>query len=88
MPAGGAGDAAEDVAAADHQADLHAHRRDVADVGGDGAHLIVVEAIVPPRHQRLAGDLQQDALIDWRVWHGRLDRRPRVAGSYNGRVSR
>ena len=68
---GGAGDAAEDVAPADHQTDLHAHRGDIADIGGDGAHLIVVEAIVATRHERLARDFQQDALIGWGLRHDR-----------------
>ena len=69
MPAGGAGDAAEDVAAADHDADLHAHADHVADVGGDGADGVVVEAVLAPAHQGLAGKLQQDALVDRPVWH-------------------
>ena len=51
---GGAGDAAEDVAAADHDADLHAHADHVADIGGDGADGVVVEAVLAPAHQGLA----------------------------------
>ena len=66
---GGAGDAAEDVAAADHDADLHAHADHVADIGGDGADGVVVEAELAPAHQGLARQLQQDALVDRAVWH-------------------
>ena len=45
---GGTGDAAEDVAAADHDADLHAHADHVADIGGDGADGVVVDAELAP----------------------------------------
>ncbi len=51
---GGAGDAAEDVAAADHDADLHAHGDHVADIGGDGADGVIVEAILAAAHQGFA----------------------------------
>ena len=67
--AGGAGDATKDVAAADHDADLHAHADDIADIGGDGADGVVVEAEFASAHQGLARQLQQDALVDRAVWH-------------------
>ena len=75
---GGAGDAAEDVAAADHHADLDAHGDDVADIGGDGADRLVVQAILAPAHQGFAGEFQQDALVE-RLW-GHAARLPGDAG--------
>ena len=53
-PSRGTGDAAEDVAAADHDADLHAHADHVADIGGDGTDGVVVEAILAAAHQGFA----------------------------------
>jgi hypothetical protein len=68
-PGGGAGDAAEQVTAADHHADLHAHGNHVADIDGDGADDVVVEAILALAHQGLAREFQQDALVEWLVGH-------------------
>ena len=42
--AGGGGHAAEEVAAADHQADLHAGARDFGDLGGQGVDLFGIDA--------------------------------------------
>src|SRR5882724_1767163 len=57
------GDAAEDVAAADHQADLDAHAIDGLNVAGNARHGFLVEAELLRSHQRFAGDLQEDAAI-------------------------
>ena len=66
---GGGRHAAEDVAAADHQADLHAHVVHGLDLLGDHADHLGVEAIFPLAHQPLARELQQDAAIAWSRRH-------------------
>src|SRR5262249_51113391 len=57
------GDAAEDVAAADHQADLDAHPVHGLDVAGDTLHRFLIETVLLRSHQSFAGDLQEDAAI-------------------------
>jgi hypothetical protein len=56
-------DTAEDVAAADHDADLDAELPRLGDVGGDLVGDRDVDAEPLRAHQRLAGGLQQDAAI-------------------------
>jgi hypothetical protein len=67
--AGGPGHAAKDVAAADHEAHLHPHVHDIADILGDSRQRLRIQPIVSTAHQSLAGDLEQDALICRLGWH-------------------
>ena len=55
--------AAEDVAAADHDRDLHAHLRDVLDLAGDALEHRRIDAVVLAAEQRLARELDQDARV-------------------------
>src|SRR5512139_964677 len=62
--AGGAGgDASKDVAAADHDGDLHAQPRHVRDFGDDPVDHLAVDAVRVVTHQRLAGQLEQDSPV-------------------------
>ena len=64
-----AGDAAEDVAAADHHADLDAERDHAPHILGDAAAGLGVEAIIAVTHQCLAGHLEHDTLVAGRMAH-------------------
>ncbi len=55
--------AAEDVAAADDDGDLHAHRVDLADLAGDALEHRRVDAVVRDAHQGFAAQLHQDAPV-------------------------
>ena len=55
--------AAEDVAAADDDADLHAAGVDLGHLAGDERAERRVDAVRPVAEQRLAGQLQQDPLV-------------------------
>ena len=71
MPLRARGEAAEDVAAADHDRGLHAEALDLADVLGDlrGDRRIDAELLLA--HQGFAGQLQQDAAgMRWATDHG------------------
>ena len=64
MPTAAAAPAAEDVAAADHQADLDAQRRGPTGISAAmRADHAGIEAVIALAHQRFAGDLQQDAAV-------------------------
>ena len=63
MPLGGAGDAAEDVAAADGHGDLDAQLDHGLHVLGDGRQGLGRDAVLAVAHQRLARELQQDPLV-------------------------
>ena len=63
MPAAPRRHAAEDVAAADHDGDLHAQPHDLADLGDDAVDHLAVDAVGVFAHQRLARQLEQDALV-------------------------
>ncbi len=58
---GGHGDAAKDVAAADHDADLDAHVARLLDVGRDAIDDRNVDAETLFTHERLAGGFEKDA---------------------------
>jgi uridylate kinase len=60
-PLGRAGDAAVDVARARGDRDLDAAIMDDLDLLGDGAQALGIGAVVPRAHQRLPGQLEQDA---------------------------
>ena len=70
MPSRAGGHTAEDVAAADDDADFDAEALNLGDVGGDARGHGGVDAEGLLAHQRLPGQLQQDALV-----HGRRRRR-------------
>ena len=60
---GGAGHAAEDVAAADHQGDLRASLEAGDDIVGDTPDGIEIDAEFALAHQRLARHLEENALV-------------------------
>ena len=60
-PLGRGGDAAVDVAAADHERDLEAGRADVDELPRERVDGARVEPELPGAHQRLAGELEHDA---------------------------
>jgi len=60
-PAGG--HAPEDVAAADHDPNVHAKRVDGPDLGRDRADDVEVDPVLALAEQRLAAQLEQDALV-------------------------
>mgnify|MGYP003704584005 CR=1 FL=1 len=53
----------EDVAAADHDSNLHAERRDGLDLFGDECDDCGVDAVLQLSEKRLPGELQQNSLI-------------------------
>ena len=55
--------AAEDVAAADDDADLHAGLLHLDDLAREPAQHFRIDAVVGLAHQRFAGEFQQDALV-------------------------
>ena len=55
--------AAEDVAAADHEAHLHAEPEDFGDLGGDPANDRGIDAVLLVAEQRLTAQLQKDSPI-------------------------
>src|SRR5207237_6393507 len=59
---GAGGDAAEDVSAPDHDADLDAQLDDVAHLLGDLLQRLRGNPVLPLTHQRLAAQLQEDEL--------------------------
>src|SRR5690606_31388122 len=59
--------AAEDVAAADDETDLHAHAGDFGDLGGDAANDGGVDAVLMATEQSLAAQLQENSPIDRRA---------------------
>src|SRR5690606_10283514 len=61
--AGGQPRAAEDVAAADHHADLGPGLLGLDDLAGQAVDDLGVDAVVLVAHQRLAGQLEQDAAV-------------------------
>src|SRR5262249_49722362 len=66
-PLGRRGHPAVDVPAADDDRDLNAARLDASDLGGEVVDRLLVEPVVSGAHQRLAGQLQQDATADGRT---------------------
>ena len=64
-----AGNAAEDVAAADDDRDLNAHRNDRLDVVRNRADHFVVQTELAPAHQRFPGQFQQNTLVDGWLCH-------------------
>ena len=66
---GGAGQAAEDVAAADHHADLAAGVGGFLHVRGDAVDGGDVDAELARPHQRLARDLEQNPAVFRRCGH-------------------
>ena len=66
---GCAGDAAEDVAAAHHDGKLHAVMHHVGDLVGQGIDHLRIDAVAKVACQRLAGQLQQHALISVFLGH-------------------
>ncbi len=69
----GTGQAAKDVAATDHQADLDAEPVNFLHFSGDARNDARILAILPLAHQGLAGDLQEDAPVFQVRWHGLRD---------------
>ena len=65
---GGAGQPAEDVAAADHDGDLGARRHGIPDLAGEALHHRHVDAVGGLAHQRLAGKLQQQRACSAEPW--------------------
>ena len=63
MPAAPPAHAAEDVAAADHDADLDAELGHLRDLGDDALDGRAVDAVGVIAHQGFAGELEQDALV-------------------------
>jgi len=59
----GRGQAAEDVASADHHRDLHAHLMDALDLRGDVLHHLEIDAVIAASAERFAAQLQQDAVV-------------------------
>ena len=66
-PAGGGGEAAEDVAAADDDADLDAEAVDLGDLPGDEHADGRVDAVLAVAEERLAGQLEQDPAVAQRL---------------------
>jgi hypothetical protein len=60
---GAKGDAAEDVAAADHDRDLDAEAGDSRHLVDDHLDRLTIDAEEVVPHQRLAGQLEKDALV-------------------------
>ncbi len=60
---GRGGEAAEDVAAADDDADLDAQRLDLGDLPRDERAELGIDAVLPLAQQRLARQLEQDAPV-------------------------
>ena len=69
---GRAGQAAEDIAAAHHHADLGAGGLGLVHIAGDAVHDIDVDAEAVIAHQRLAGDFEQDPAVFRRWRHGQF----------------
>ncbi len=63
MPARAGRDAAEDVAAADDDRRLDAHRLDLGDVLGDLRRHGGIDAVGLLAHQGFAGEFQEDAFV-------------------------
>jgi hypothetical protein len=57
-------DAAEEIAAADHNADLHAELRGRGDVMRNALDRRLIEPMGQPPHQRLAGEFYDDAGVE------------------------
>jgi hypothetical protein len=66
------GDAAEDVAAADHDGGLNPHALDLGDVTRDLRRDRRIDPVVLSAHQGFAGELEEDAFVGERrrVGHG------------------
>ena len=64
MSLGLLGDAAEEVAAADHDGDLDAQAMHLGDFGRDFVDTRVVDAKTLSGGQRLTGDFQQNAFVN------------------------
>ena len=62
-PLGGAGHAAEDVAAAHHNGQLHAVVHDLGDLVGQIVNDLRIDAVAQIARQRLAGQLEQHPLV-------------------------
>ena len=58
-------DAAPEVAAADHDADLHTGRHTLLDHVAHAADDVEIQSAVRVSGQRFAADLQKDAFIFW-----------------------
>src|SRR5690606_11672008 len=78
----GAGEsrAAEDVASADHDRDLHAQAHHLADLRCDALEHFRIDAVILLAHERFAGQLEQDAAQavtrgNRRLWIRRCDAR-------------
>src|SRR5262249_28309315 len=65
-------------AAADHDRNLDPELRGVGDLAGDERQDLRVDAVALVSHQRLAGDLEQDALVRW-LRHSRPTLAPKRA---------
>ena len=74
------GDAAEDVAAADDDGRLHAHRLDLADLAGDLRGNGRIDAVALLAHEGFAGEFQEDAFVEARS--GGHERDYRTADGY------
>ena len=61
-PAVAGGQAAEDVATANHQRYLHAHLMHALHLGGDRLYDLEIDAVITRAAERLAAELQQDAV--------------------------
>ena len=59
----GGGQAAEDVAATDHDPDLDAATVDLGDLAGDERAELGIDAVRAVTEQRLAGQLEEDPLV-------------------------
>jgi hypothetical protein len=62
--------ATENVAAADHDADLHASFLHGDDFVGQPTNDLRIDAVVGIAHQRFTGELEQDAVILRLIAHG------------------
>ena len=60
---GGGGEAAIDVAAADHEAELEAKIGGLTDIGGDLVQHLHVDAVAVLSHQGLAGELDENPAV-------------------------
>ena len=69
---GGGGEAAIDVAAADHEAKLDAEAGGLAHVAGDAVQHVHVDAVAVLAHQGLAGQLDEDPAVAWRSARARV----------------
>src|SRR5690606_17690329 len=61
---GSHGHAAKDVAPADNHADLDAHGAGFSDIGSDAIGNRDINAKTLAAHERFAGSLEEDALVD------------------------